>query len=240
MPATYNEHFNPESLAGKYWDAVEAHRKEIELIPTEEFDRRVRSVGLHQLTLSMLVDQLIEVSQETSPEAWFALADAYQRGRGAPKSRPAAMRSLQRAAEAGNISAMMRFANSLQHPDYENDPCRAVEWYRKVAERGHSTGMVSLGFSYREGQGVARDLGQAVHWFSKAVEAGDSHALIYIGRLYRDMPHRAEAVSWFLRAAETGHEEILRCRLRSRDHLSLKVGGALQAGRRATSASHFR
>jgi TPR repeat protein len=108
----------------------------------------------------------------------------------------------------GHTRSMVRLGNLLNRPAPDGDPTEAVALFRRAAELGDASGMIFLGFAYREGTGVACDNEKAVDWFIKAVEAGDSHSMIHAGRMYsRHLKRPEEAMSWFLRAAEAGQTE---------------------------------
>jgi TPR repeat protein len=85
----------------------------------------------------------------------------------------------------------------------------AVQWYRKAAERGNTTGHAGLGVMYRDGRGVAQDPVEAVTWFRKAADQGDAFAQNNLGVMYRDSRGVSQdddaAVSWFRKAAEHGY-----------------------------------
>jgi len=60
----------------------------------------------------------------------------------------------------------------------------AAAWYLKAAEQGSVVGQMRLAEFYRDGKGVARDLGQAAEWYRKAAEQGDVTAQGALGVLY--------------------------------------------------------
>lgn len=55
----------------------------------------------------------------------------------------------------------------------EQDYAKAMEWYRKAAERGSRDAQYNIGVLYRDGLGVPRDTGQARIWFQQAADRGD-------------------------------------------------------------------
>jgi len=56
------------------------------------------------------------------------------------------------------------------------DKTQAVEWYRKSAQAGCTSGMNDLANCYATGFGVAKDISQAAHWYAKSAAAGDLDA----------------------------------------------------------------
>ena len=65
--------------------------------------------------------------------------------------------------------------------DYE----KAVSWFRKAADKGHSGAQYLLGVCYENGLGVKRDVKQAEYWYRKAAEQDDpaaQEALKNLGR----------------------------------------------------------
>ena len=81
-----------------------------------------------------------------------------------------------------------------------------VAWFRKAAEQGDAGAQNSLGWHYRDGEGVEKDPVEAVAWHRKAAEQGDSQAQHYLGEHYRDGEgvenDPVEAVAWYRKAAE--------------------------------------
>ncbi|PPJ35818.1 hypothetical protein C5E45_23700 [Nocardia nova] len=82
----------------------------------------------------------------------------------------------------------------------EGDPVQAEARYRKAADTGDTSAMVSLGHLLeRQGDPV-----QAEHWYRKAADTGNTDAMFRLGRLfYEDDPVQAE--HWHRKAADTGH-----------------------------------
>ena len=207
MPPTQEERIKADALAAAYWAAVVRRRNEILTISMDDVLQRQPEPDF-QVTMSRLVDQLLESSKSGSLDAWFMIGDAYQMGFGTAKNRDQALRWFRKAAEAGHVTSMMRLASALNHPDHTDNWAESVTWVQKAADRGEARAMASLGFAYQEGRGVAQDQRQAVNWFVKAVAAGDTRAMIHAGRvLSRELNSHAEALIWFLRAAEHGHKD---------------------------------
>ncbi|MCL2473656.1 MAG: sel1 repeat family protein [Alphaproteobacteria bacterium] len=53
---------------------------------------------------------------------------------------------------------------------------KAVEWFKKAAEQGHSSAQFELGRMYAEGKGVPQDYSKAAEWHTKASEKGHAAA----------------------------------------------------------------
>lgn len=64
------------------------------------------------------------------------------------------------------------------------DDEKAVYWWSKAAEQGHSDSQLLLGDMYSKGKGVAKDLTKALSWWRKAAEQGDNSAQLRIGASY--------------------------------------------------------
>ena len=56
----------------------------------------------------------------------------------------------------------------------EQNWTKAVEWYTKAAEKGHSDAMNNLGCCFWKGEGVEQNWTKAAEWYTKAAEKGDS------------------------------------------------------------------
>lgn len=81
----------------------------------------------------------------------------------------------------------------------------AAEWYRKAADQENISGEMHLADCYRDGRGVARNVGQAADWYRRAAEQGDVAAMGTLGMLYvvgQGVPQSdADAYFWFDLAA---------------------------------------
>lgn len=66
----------------------------------------------------------------------------------------------------------------------EKNYARALELYQRLAAAGHAGAMGSLGFMYKNGEGVAKDYASAIRWLEKAGAAGDRDGYGWISLLY--------------------------------------------------------
>ncbi|HZZ33453.1 MAG TPA: peptidoglycan-binding protein [Phenylobacterium sp.] len=99
-----------------------------------------------------------------------------------------ARRWTQRAAEAGDASAMHNLAlYYFRGEGGPQDTAAAAQWFTKAAQHGVVDSQYNLGLLYQSGSGVPRDLTLAYKWFTVAANAGDSQgrasALELEGRL---------------------------------------------------------
>ena len=185
-----------------------ACRRYLEVQAVKDVHERIRQSLEFQTECAAVFARLLADADSSDPAVWFALGDAYSRGWGTKDERGQARVWFQQAADAGHTRSMVRLGNLLNRPAPDGEPTEAVALFRRAAELGDASGMVFLGFAYREGRGVVCDDGKAVEWFIKAVEAGDNHSMIHVGRMYSRQLHcPEEAMRWFLRAAEAGQTE---------------------------------
>lgn len=80
---------------------------------------------------------------------------------------------------------------------------QAVQWYRKAADAGDVTAMISLGALLRK-QGK-KD--QAMQWYRKAADAGDADAMVSLGALLAEQGDEDQAAQWYRKAADTGRRD---------------------------------
>jgi hypothetical protein len=90
----------------------------------------------------------------------------------------------------------------------EQNLAKAVEWFTKAAEKGHSSAMSNLGRCFKKGQGVEQNLAKAVEWYTKAAEKGHSTAMNNLGICFHNgvgvEQNSTKAVEWYTKAAEKG------------------------------------
>lgn len=84
----------------------------------------------------------------------------------------------------------------------------ALELWRPLAEKGHGTAALFLGFAYRYGIGADSDAGTAADWYRMAAMQGIPEAQYQLGLLYElgeGVPkNQAEADYWYARAVGQG------------------------------------
>ena len=89
------------------------------------------------------------------------------------------------------------------------DPAKAASLFQRAATRGDARAMLELGFLYRNGNGVPKDVRQSVSWFEKAANAGNSSGMDYMGAMYANgegVPKDdRQAMSWYSKAAAAGN-----------------------------------
>ena len=85
-----------------------------------------------------------------------------------------------------------------------------MAWFRRAAEQGNALAQNKLGFSYAQGQGVAKDEALAVTWYRKGAEQGNADAQNNLGAMHHDgrggllQDHEA-AAKWYALAARQGN-----------------------------------
>ena len=104
------------------------------------------------------------------------------------------------------------------------DPKYGVKWYLKAAELGDACSQYCMGRAYENGRGVEKNLTEAKKWYLKAANQGHEESIEILRerfatqlepslsiddlrlKAYAHFSHRnyAEAVKWYLKAAELG------------------------------------
>lgn len=91
----------------------------------------------------------------------------------------------------------------------KGDHSTALRLWRPLAEQGDARAQFSLGFMYRNGQGVPQDDAAAMSWYRKAADQGHADAQYNLGIMYgfgRGVPQdNTAALSWFRKAADRGN-----------------------------------
>jgi|GEM_PF-115207 len=117
------------------------------------------------------------LAEDGSAEAQYRLAKLYEAGEGVEADLSAARRWTERAALAGNPSAMHDLGVYLARGEgVETDPVAAFRWFRQAAEHGVADSQYNLGVLYEQGRGVSADPAEALFWFTLAAQQGDEAA----------------------------------------------------------------
>lgn len=128
---------------------------------------------------------------KTSKERGVTIrAEAYDTGRrlvwvSYGNLREADLEALREAAEDGDGEALMAlatlywFGGGLQvrgEPVFAPDKAKAVDYYRRAAEKGHVPAQVFLAHALATGDGVAPDQAAALPWLKQSAEAGNARS----------------------------------------------------------------
>lgn len=142
--------------------------------------------------------------------AQFYLSLMYERGMGVPKDMTKAEEWLQKAAAQGWEGT----TGMNTYPHLSPDRIKAVEWFKKGAERGSSSAQYRLaeiyeygmGEIYGYGSGEDNDSEKAFEWFKRAAMQGHVLAQYSLATMYRygkGVAVNAEkAVEWYRKAAD--------------------------------------
>jgi hypothetical protein len=149
--------------------------------------------------------------RQMSAPLCLRLARLLEAGRGGvQRNDTEAFRWYQRAAEAGEPTAMFNLGTMLRDGrGVAKNEAEAVTWFRRAAEAGNADAMYNLGIRLADGRGVAQNEAEAVAWYRRAAETGDAAAMAYLGFMLANgrgvAKNEVEAVSLFRRAAEAGN-----------------------------------
>jgi TPR repeat protein len=95
----------------------------------------------------------------------------------------------------------------------KGDYATALKLLQPLAEAGNAGAQYGLGVLYRNGKGVARDLGEAVSWYRKSAEQGNPFAEYDLATMYGEglgvAQSYPDALGWYRRAADQGDPRAL-------------------------------
>ena len=171
-----------------------------------------RSIAVNQWVIDCrsAFSELEKFSHSDDSTVKFALGRGYCSGVGTTKDSEKGEVFLLAAAEAGHPEAMVEIGQRSARREEIQEKEKSVHWYLRAADVGSTSGMIFLGFAYREGKGVARDYEKAAEWFKLAAAAGDKHACHYVGNIYSVyLNEPAKAERWFLLAADAGYADSM-------------------------------
>lgn len=184
-------------------------------------------------------DCCLRAAKLGQPEAQYRLAVMYREGRGAERDFEEYLWWLNKAAEAGHVTAQVELAAHYQIGSFDETPQEeearnqlAAKWYRRAAEQGHINAQWIMGIFYRFGIGVPVSATDAAAWYRLAAEQGHAMAQCSLADMYEEgegVPQSfAEAELWYRRAAAQGEEDAIK----ALEKLPKKVE---RAARRATA-----
>lgn len=166
----------------------------------------VQSFGLQLLLMSPIAAATWQIYRMKRPQTpdW----ERYQQGMAALQDhrieeglkhlRPLAAQNYPRA-----LLALGRFHASATGA--YRDEVKAIEYYRRAAERGNIEAQYALGTMYADGRGVEMNPATAAAWYEKAATRGMPEAANSLGRLYENgigvTADKEKTIEWYYRAA---------------------------------------
>ena len=145
------------------------------------------------------------VADATAGTNWLSLADLLK------KWEPVSLPEIQRAAEAGDITAAHYLGYCYgEGSRVTRSADQALVWYQRALQAGYLPSASNIGLLYQRGlSGSSNDMGKAVYYYTYGAERGLAQAQANLGMLYRDgngVPQDpAQAMRWFRLAAAQGH-----------------------------------
>ena len=110
-------------------------------------------------------------------------------------------------AEDGDILAQSELADMyLYGYGIEEDEEEGVKWLKKSADAGHWRSIMDLADRYSDGVGVLQDELKAIDLYKKVYELGLGEAANRIGLIYDNQNNSEEAVKWFRKGFDKGHD----------------------------------
>ena len=140
----------------------------------------------------------------------------YLRGQGVPRDLVQARAWLEKAAAGDDPYALYALGRAMEEsaPPAMADATRAVDLFRRAAEKGHPLAAVRYGLALAEGVGVKKDPAAGHRWLVQAQENGVPEAALALGDIAVRMPAQRDkaanekalklALAWYEVAANGG------------------------------------
>lgn len=180
-------------------------------------------LGQHGVTqdFTLAMKWYLKAAEQGISVAFNNIGRLYMRGDGVPKDsskglewllKAVAVRDMGGGDEEGlaevNIGDIYYFGDE-DGGKVEQDHVKALEWFRRGAEKGYSEAQRKVGCFYELGQGgLEQDSAQAAEWFRKAAKKGNTIAMLNLGALYeegRGVPQDyAKALQQYTKASRKG------------------------------------
>jgi len=128
--------------------------------------KRLYQEGHHQEAFA----KYLEVAKQGDLAAQAFVGQMYLVGEGTDQNDEEALKWYTAAATRDYPPAQCGLGFFYYHK--KNDVSKAVEWYRKAAERGHVVALWRLGRIYKKGIGVPADREKAYAYFEQAAKMG--------------------------------------------------------------------
>ena len=122
----------------------------------------------------------------------------------------AALTLIRAAADGEDAMAQYELGRRYEFGDgISQDYAESFKWYYKAARKGSPYYYAEkLGEVYKNGLGVEKNYDEAIKWYHKAVESAEiDETIMNLAEVYELAGKHQDAVAWYRKAAERGHEE---------------------------------
>ena len=116
------------------------------------------------------------------------------------------------AADRGNSQAQYQLGIMYARGQgVENNPEKALYWYRKAAEQNNADALSTLGNIYKNGQlGVTKNTAEAFDFYLKAANLGHADAMSTLAYMYKDVSRDMhESAQWRVKSIKHGNDGVL-------------------------------
>jgi hypothetical protein len=137
------------------------------------------------LLLLLASKQVMQAQTNNQPSDQFLLGKAYEHGEGVTQSYDQAGFWYRKAAESGNLKAMVNLGCLyLNGHGVVANPTEAYTWFHKASEQGDLRGLSMTGILLCEGRGVPKNQQNGMLALNKAAAGSDRVALSRLGQDY--------------------------------------------------------
>ena len=148
------------------------------------------------------------------PQGMFLTGYFYSSGDGVEKDEKKGLSFMRQAAESGHAEAMFCYGGMLFKGAGGNQPNlpQAFAWFKKSAENGDVSGMLTTGVLYLNGQGVMQNRQEAFRWLLQAAEQGNDDAMVIIAKELQesdDPDLKMNAFQLYMEASKSGNAEAI-------------------------------
>ena len=163
-------------------------------------------------TAAELFEKVIDLGEPdgTTAAAQRNLALMYKEGLGVGQDLEKAISYLEKAADNGNIDALLKAALAHDDGGWANlDYEKACHYYAQLAETDNAVAITNLAFNYERGAGVPKDIAKAVELYEKGSQLGDVRAMTNLASLYQNDEdvgkNETRAIELLAKAANQGY-----------------------------------
>ncbi len=197
----------PDKKSDAFWKTTAALQEYDQLNGQQLYDQAVLAVKEKDLSKMDFLFQLAADKDNGDAQIYFAKLNESK------KDYQKAAQWFQKAAENGHTNAQYSLGRYYQIGQgvLQSLP-QAITWYTKSAKQGNVYAMMTLADMYETGTGVKQSYSQALTLYKQATNSENSLAQFKVGYFYEKglgMGNKARwlAKSWYLKAAQQGHQQ---------------------------------
>lgn len=107
-------------------------------------------------------------------------------------------------AKKGNLESQYKIGIAYDIGIIPQDYKKAIGWLKMSAKKGYLNAQKTLGYMFKTGHGISKDVDEAYKWYMMAAEQDDARSQYEVAVILKEKGNLNESIKWLHKAAKNG------------------------------------